>query len=100
MTLESQYKQFIEQTPEKAHWTYQEWLEWHSDKLGESIKNINSMAKKKEENYLEAIEGNVAAAIRLAKAEYEKKPSNPMHSVITNLELTLREIKKWNNILT
>lgn len=55
------------------------------------------MAKKKEEtpeNYLDAIEGNIAAAIRLAKAEYEKKPSNPMYSVITDLELTLMEIKK------
>ena len=55
------------------------------------------MAKKKEEiaeNYLEAIEGNIAAAIRLAKAEYELKPSNPMYSVITDLELTLMEIKK------
>ena len=59
------------------------------------------MAKKKEEtkevksesSYLEAIEGNIAAAIRLAKAEYESKPSNLMYSVITNLELTLREIK-------
>ena len=52
------------------------------------------MAKKKEENFLVAIEGNIAAAIRLAKAEYENNPSNPMHSVITDLELTLRELKK------
>lgn len=56
------------------------------------------MAKKKEEetteNYLDAIEGNIAAAIRLAKAEYENKPTNPMYSVITDLELTLMEIKK------
>lgn len=59
------------------------------------------MAKKKEEtnevknetSYLEAIEGNILASIRLAKAEYESKPTNLMHSVITNLELTLREIK-------
>lgn len=60
------------------------------------------MAKKKEEtkevesetSYLEAIEGNILASIRLAKAEYESKPSNLMYSLITNLELTLREIKK------
>ena len=52
------------------------------------------MAKKKEETYIEAIEGNLLAAIRLAKAEYEKKPTNPMYSVITDLELTLLEIKK------
>ena len=59
------------------------------------------MAKKKEEtnvvksetSYLEAIEGNILASIRLAKAEYESKPSNLMSSLITNLELTLREIK-------
>ena len=41
MTLESQYKLFTESNPENAHWTYHEWLKWHSDKLGESIKNIN-----------------------------------------------------------
>lgn len=63
------------------------------------------MAKKKEEtnevknetnetSHLEAIEGNILASIRLAKAEYESKPSNLMYSLITNLELTLREIKK------
>jgi hypothetical protein len=55
------------------------------------------MAKKKEEtveNYLDAIEGNIAAAIRLAKAEYANKPTNPMYSVIIDLELTLMEIKK------
>ena len=60
------------------------------------------MTKKKEEtnevksetSYLEAIEGNILASIRLAKAEYEKKPSNLMSSLIINLELTLREIKK------
>ena len=59
------------------------------------------MTKKKEEtnevksetSYLEAIEGNILASIRLAKAEYESKPSNFMYSLITNLELTLREIK-------
>ena len=59
------------------------------------------MAKKKEKidevknetSYLEGIEGNIAGAIRLAKAEYESKPSNLMSSVITSLELTLREIK-------
>ena len=59
------------------------------------------MTKKKEttetvENYLDAIEGNIAAAIRLAKAEYQKKPTNPMYSIITELELTLMEIKNVN----
>lgn len=53
------------------------------------------MAKsKKEQSNLEAIEGNLWATILLAKAEYEKKPTNPLYSVITNLELTLMEIKK------
>ncbi len=52
------------------------------------------MAKEKTENYLDAIEGNLLASIRLAKAEYEKKPTNPMHSIITDLELTLMELKK------
>ena len=52
------------------------------------------MAKKKEETHLESIEGNILAAIRLAKAEYDKKPTNPMYSIITDLELTLLEIKK------
>jgi hypothetical protein len=52
------------------------------------------MTKKKEETYFDAIEGNIAAAIRLAKAEYETKPSNPLYSIITNLELTLKEIKE------
>ena len=52
------------------------------------------MAKKKEENNLDAIEGNLWASILLAKAEYEKHPSNHMYSVITCLELTLMELKK------
>ena len=52
------------------------------------------MAKEKQENCIEAIEGNILASIRLAKAEYEKKPTNPMYSIITDLELTLMELKK------
>jgi len=52
------------------------------------------MAKKKEENNLDAIEENIASAIRLAKVEYQNKPTNPMYSVITDLELTLMELKK------
>jgi len=52
------------------------------------------MAKsKKEQSNLEAIEGNIWATILLAKAEYEKKPTNPLYSIITDLELTLMEIK-------
>lgn len=52
------------------------------------------MTKKKEENLLDAIEGNISASIKLAKEEYEKLPTNPMHSVITGLELALSELKK------
>jgi hypothetical protein len=52
------------------------------------------MANKKEENNLVPIEGHIRASIILAKAEYEKNPSNPLYSIITNLELTLMEIKK------
>ena len=52
------------------------------------------MAKKKEAANLDAIQENIAAAIDLAKIEYKTKPSNPMYSVITVLELALRELKK------
>ncbi len=60
------------------------------------------MVRKKEEtpvtqNNFDAIEGNLWATILLAKAEYERKPTNPLYSVITNLELTLMEIKKMNH---
>lgn len=36
--LISQYNYFIEQNPDKSHWTYHKWLKWHSEKLAESIK--------------------------------------------------------------
>jgi hypothetical protein len=52
------------------------------------------MEKKKEENNLDAIEGNLWASILLAKAEYANKPTNQMYSIITTLELTLMELKK------
>jgi hypothetical protein len=57
-------------------------------------KKIEIDEVKRETSYLEGIEGNILASIRLAKAEYERKPSNPMYSIITDLELTLSEIKK------
>lgn len=40
MTLESQYQQFIEKNPSLSHWTFQEWLKFHSDQIGEHIKKI------------------------------------------------------------
>lgn len=57
------------------------------------------MAKKKEEKIesnLDSIQGNVWASIILAKAEYANKPTNPLYSIITSLELNLTEIKKLN----
>lgn len=52
------------------------------------------MAKKKIETNIEAIEGNILASVLLAKEEYKVNPSNPLYSVITDLELTLMELKK------
>lgn len=42
-TLESQYKLFLEQNPDKAHWSYIMWLKWHGDnfRLAESIGEID-----------------------------------------------------------
>jgi hypothetical protein len=36
-TLETQYRLFIERNPDSSHWTYDEWLSWHSKWLAESI---------------------------------------------------------------
>ena len=38
MTLESQYKMYIQNNPKDSHWTYNEWLSWHSKWLAESVK--------------------------------------------------------------
>jgi hypothetical protein len=40
-TLESQYKMFLEQNPDKYYWSYTEWLRWHGDKLRDSISRID-----------------------------------------------------------
>lgn len=40
-TLQTQYKMYIENNPANSHWTYDEWLKWHSQWLAESIKNID-----------------------------------------------------------
>lgn len=40
-TLESQYKMFLEQNPDKYYWSYTEWFRWHGAKLGESISRID-----------------------------------------------------------
>jgi hypothetical protein len=50
------------------------------------------MAKQK--SNIDSIIENIESAIASAKAEYEVKPSNPLYSVIIDLELTLMETKK------
>ncbi len=40
-TLETQYKLFLEQNPDKYYWSYTDWLRWHSQWLADSIKNID-----------------------------------------------------------
>ena len=42
-TLESQYKMFLEQNPDKYYWSYTEWLKWHSAKfkLAESVGDVD-----------------------------------------------------------
>lgn len=53
------------------------------------------MAKKKEElTKIEMIEVRLNESIELAKSEYEIKPSNELYSVIVDMELTIKEIKK------
>ena len=52
------------------------------------------MAKTKELNKIETLTVNLENSIKLAKEEYQEKPSNPLYSIITDLELTLMELKK------
>lgn len=40
MTLESQYKEFISNNPNYSHWTYLEWLKYHSNQIAEIIEQI------------------------------------------------------------
>lgn len=40
MTLESQYKEFIQENPNYSHWDFNEWLKFHSEKIGEIIKEM------------------------------------------------------------
>jgi hypothetical protein len=54
------------------------------------------MAKTTKKTNLEQLIDSVTSAIELAKLDYQEKPTNPMYSVITDLELTLMEIKKQN----
>lgn len=40
MTLQSQYKEFIQKNPNYSHLGFNEWLKFHSKKLEKSIKEI------------------------------------------------------------
>lgn len=52
------------------------------------------MAKTKEVSRIEAISINLKAALESAKEEYLVKPTNPLSSIISDLELTIIEINK------
>jgi len=56
--------------------------------------NFFKMAKVKELGKIESLIVNLESSIKLAKEEYQERPSNPLYSVITDLELTLMELKK------
>ena len=52
------------------------------------------MAKVKQVNRIESIIINLENSLSLAKEEYTSHPTNPLNSIITNLELTMMEINK------
>jgi hypothetical protein len=41
MTLETQYRLYVENNPKNSHWTFVEWLKWHSDNLAKTIEEID-----------------------------------------------------------
>lgn len=54
MTLENQYKDFIKKNPNYSHWEFNEWLKFHSEKIGELIKEM----KERDINILENLDDN------------------------------------------
>lgn len=52
------------------------------------------MTKIKEVNKLESIKVNILASIDFAKEEYQINPTCELYSIITDLELTLKEVLK------
>jgi hypothetical protein len=52
------------------------------------------MAKVKQLGRIESIIVNLESSLSLSKEEYAVNPSNPLYSVITDLELTIMELKK------
>jgi hypothetical protein len=51
---------------------------------------------KKQLGKIESLIVNVESSIKLAKEAYEENPSSPLYSVVIDLELTLKELKKIN----
>jgi hypothetical protein len=49
---------------------------------------------KKQLSRIESLINNLDESIKLAKEEYQTNPSNPLYSVIIDLELTIMEVKK------
>jgi hypothetical protein len=49
---------------------------------------------KKQIGKIESLIVNLEGSIVLAKEAYQENPTNPLYSVITDLELTLMELKK------
>jgi hypothetical protein len=52
------------------------------------------MAKVKELPRVEMISHLLQEALTLSKEEYQENPSNPLYSIITDIELTIMELKK------
>lgn len=49
---------------------------------------------KKQLGKIESLIVNLESSIVLAKEAYSENPTNPLYSVIIDLELTLKELKK------
>jgi hypothetical protein len=52
------------------------------------------MAKAKELSKIESISINLKTSLELAKEEYLINPTNPLSSIITDLQLTILELDK------
>jgi len=52
------------------------------------------MAKTKEVSKLELLDKSLKESLQLAKDSYTEKPTNEMYSIITDIELTIKELQK------
>lgn len=52
------------------------------------------MAKTKELGRIASLQVNLESNILLAKEEYQVQPTSELYSIITDLELTLKEVLK------